>query len=119
MTITPPIVSNQGGTDAEAAYKNVNVTPAAGRAVTFLNVKTGYMNPFWHKDSLEIIPGRYAIPTNAGAGVMAESTAQGFQVVMQKFYDINTMQTKYRVDILFGVANKQPEMTGVIMYNQS
>jgi hypothetical protein len=39
-------------------------------------------------------------------------------VVMQKVYDINTMKTKFRVDVLFGVVNKQPEMTGILLLDQ-
>jgi hypothetical protein len=37
---------------------------------------------------------------------------------MTKFYDINTMKTKFRIDTLFGVVNKQPEMSGIIMFGQ-
>jgi hypothetical protein len=29
------------------------------------------------------------------------------------------MKTKYRLDTLFGVVNKQPEMSGVIMFSQT
>jgi hypothetical protein len=49
---------------------------------------------------------------------MRATTDQGIEVVMQKFYDINTMKTKFRLDTLFGVVNKQPEMTGLIMFSQ-
>jgi hypothetical protein len=38
---------------------------------------------------------------------------------MQKFYDINTMKTKYRLDTLFGVVNKQPEMSGIMLFSQT
>jgi hypothetical protein len=37
---------------------------------------------------------------------------------MQKFYDINTMRTKYRLDTLYGIVNKQPEMTGIMLFSQ-
>jgi len=29
------------------------------------------------------------------------------------------MRTKYRLDTLYGVVNKQPMMSGVIMFNQT
>lgn len=120
LVITPPIISNQGGSDAEAQYQNVVVTATSGTAaITFLNTVTGAMNPFWQKDALEILPGRYAIPTDAGAAVMRASTDQGIEVVMTKQYDINTMKTKYRLDTLYGVVNKQPEMSGIIMFSQT
>jgi len=119
MVISPPIISNQGGNVSEAQYQNVVVVPAAAAAVVWLNTVAANANPFWHKDALELIPGRYAVPTDAGTAVMRATTDQGIELVMQKFYDINTMKTKYRLDTLFGVVNKQPEMTGIILFNQT
>jgi hypothetical protein len=120
LVITPPIISNQGGSDAEAQYQNCVVTSAASNAaIAFQNTVSGNMNPFWQKDSLEILPGRFAVPTDAGAAVMRASTDQGIELVMTKQYDINTMKTKYRLDTLYGVVNKQPEMSGIIMFSQT
>jgi hypothetical protein len=120
LVISPPIISNQGGSDAEAQYQNVTIpTPSATSPVVFLNTVTGFMNPFWHKDSIEILPGRYAVPTDAGAAVMRASTDQGIELVMTKQYDINTMKTKYRLDTLFGVVNTQPQMSGIVMFSQT
>ena len=118
VVISPPIISAQGGTDAELQYKNVSATPANGSTVTILNVDAADINVFWQKDALEILPGRYAIPTNAGVDVMRGTTDQGLELVMQKFYDINTAITKYRMDTFFGVVNKQPEMSGIMLFNQ-
>jgi hypothetical protein len=119
IEISPPIISGQGGSAAEKSYKNVTATPANGAPITFLNTASAYVNPFWHKDALELLPGRYAVPSGAGAAVMRASTDQGIEVVMQKFYDINTMKTKFRVDVMFGVVNKQPEMTGILLLDQT
>jgi len=117
MTICPPLISGLGLTDPELQYQNCFVgTPAANSAIVWLNTRAGAMNPFWHKDAIEILPGRYAVPSDAGAGVMRATTDQGIELVMQKQYDINTMRTKYRLDTLFGVVNKQPEMSGIIMF---
>lgn len=118
VVISPPIISAQGGTDAELQYKNVSATPANGSTVTILNVDAADINCFWQKDALEILPGRYSIPTNAGVDVMRGTTDQGIELVMQKFYDINTAVTKYRMDTFFGVVNKQPEMSGILLFNQ-
>jgi hypothetical protein len=49
---------------------------------------------------------------------MRGTTDQGIELVMQKFYDINTAVTKYRMDTFFGVVNKQPEMSGILLFNQ-
>ena len=120
MVISPPLITAQGLTDAEVQYQNCVVTSAsATAAITFLNTVINYMNPFWQRDSLEILPGRYAVPSDAGAAVMRATTEQGIELVMQKQYDINTMKTKYRLDTLFGVVNKQPEMSGIMMFSQT
>ena len=116
--ITPPIISNQGGTDAEAQYQNVVVTPNATATVDRLNIAAAPINCFWQKDAIELLPGRYAVPTDSGAAVMRASTDQGIELVMQKFYDIDSMTIKYRLDTLFGVVNKQPEMSGILLFNQ-
>lgn len=118
VQITPPIISGGGGTDAELQYKNCTATPANGAVITFLNTATASVNPFWQKDALEILPGRYMVPSDAGVAVMKASTDQGIEVVMQKQYDINTMETKYRLDVLYGVVNKQPEMSGILLFGQ-
>lgn len=120
MTISPPMITAQGGTDAELQYKNCVInTKAANSALVFLNTTTAAANPFWHKDSMEILPGRYAVPSGAGAAVLRSSTTNGIEVVMTKWYDGNTMKTKYRWDTLFGVVNKQPEMSGILLFGQA
>lgn len=119
MTISPPIVSAQGGTDPEKQYQNVAVAPSATASIVFLNTVSAYANPFWHKDAIEILPGRYSIPTDAGASVMRGSTENGIELVLTKQFDINTLKTKYRADILFGVVMTQPEMAGLILFSQT
>jgi hypothetical protein len=119
MVITAPIISNQGGSDAEAQYQNVIVTPNAAATVSHLNQVAAPVNVFWQKDALEILPGRYSVPADSGAAVLRASTDQGIELVMQKQYDINTMKTKYRLDTLFGVVNKQPEMSGILLFSQT
>jgi len=120
LVISPPLITAQGGTDAEVQYQNCTaVTTSTTAAIVFLNTVTNFMNPFWHKDSLEILPGRLAIPSDAGAAVMRAATDQGIELVMSKQYDINTQKTKYRLDTLYGVVNKQPQMSGIIMFSQT
>ena len=119
IRISPPIVSGQGNTEAELQYKNVSATPATGAAITFMNIKTAWANPFWHRDAIELLPARYAIPTDAGAAVLRATTDLGIEVVFQKQYDINTMKIKYRLDTMFGVAMVNPEMAGIELFNQT
>ena len=119
MVISPGIVSNQVANTASAEYQNcVVTTKASNAAIVFLNTAAAPINCFWQKDAIEILPGRYAVPSDAGANVMRASTDQGIELVMQKQYDINTMKTRYRLDTIFGVVNKQPEMSGIILFGQ-
>ena len=119
VQISPPIISGQGNSDAELMYQNVTATPANGAVITFLNTTAAFANPFWQRDALEILPGHYAVPDDAGMSVMRASTDQGIELVFSKQADVNTLKTKYRVDTLFGVVNKQPEMTGIILFGQA
>jgi len=119
LVISPPIISNQGGSSAEAQYQNVSVTEASAAAIVFLNTVTANVNPFWHKDSMLLIPGRLAVPSDAGAAVMRGTTDQGVELVMIKQFDIETRLTRFRFDTSFGVACVQPEMAGIMMFSQT
>lgn len=120
LVITPPMITAQGASAAELQYKNCVInTPASNSAIVFLNTVTAATNPFWHKDAIELMPGRYAVPTDAGTAVMRGSTDQGIELVMQKWYDIKTMKTFYRVDEFFGVTATNTEMMGVMMFSQT
>ena len=120
LVITPAIVPAQAGIDSTEQYQNVVIpSPSATAAVVFLNTAAAALNCFWYRDAIELLPGRYAVPTDAGAAVMRGTTDQGVELVMQKQYDVKTMKTFYRLDTLFGVVNKLPEMSGVILFGQS
>ncbi|MDQ9124784.1 P22 phage major capsid protein family protein, partial [Acinetobacter baumannii] len=56
VVISPPIISAQGGSEAEKQYQNVSATPANGAVITMLNTATAFANPFWHRDAIELIP---------------------------------------------------------------
>jgi hypothetical protein len=120
MVIAPAIVSARvSPTDAEVQYQNVVITAASATAnINWLNTNATSINPFWHKDAIELLPGRYAVPSNGGPAIMRATTDQGVELVLQKFYDIDSMTVKYRMDTLFGVVNKQPQMSGILLFNQ-
>lgn len=120
MVITPPIISNQVANDASAQYQNCTVTAKSGTAaIVFLNTVTAPVNVFWQRDALEILPGRYEVPADAGVAVMRATTESGVEVVWQKWYDIKTMKIFYRLDTVFGVVNKNPEQSGIMLFSQS
>lgn len=119
VTISPAIVSGTGGTRPELQYQNVDAAPANGAAITFLNTVTGYMNPWFHRDSIELLPGRYEVEPNSGMAVMRATLDNGMQVMMTKQSEINALNSKYRVDAFFGTVMKNPEMCGVEMFSQT
>jgi hypothetical protein len=120
MTISPPMITGQGATAAELQYQNCVInTKAANSAITFLNTVAKPTNVFWHADAMLLIPGRLAVPSDAGTAVMRGTTDNGIEICMQKWYDINTMKTKYRWDCRWGVTMVQPEMAGTMVFSQS
>lgn len=120
LVMSPPMISAQGGSEAEKQQQNCVVnTAAANSAIVFLNTVAAQTNVFWQKDAIEILPGRYAVPADGGPAVMRGTTENGIEVVMQKSYDIKTMKTLYRLDTIFGVVNKAPEMSGIILFGQT
>jgi hypothetical protein len=123
MTITPPIIDPSSDVDDEAAVQYQNCTRDGGAgsataAITWLNIDPAAINPFWQKDAIELLPGRYVVPANTGAAVMKGSTDSGLELCMTKQFDINTYTTKYRLDTRFGVVNKAPEMSGILLFSQ-
>lgn len=120
LVITPPIISNQVSTPSGTQYQNCVVnTKASNSALVFLNTVSAAANVFWQKDALELLPGRIAAQPDAGMNVMRGKTDSGIEVVMQKQADIKTGKILYRLDTLFGVVNKQPEMSGIILFSQT
>jgi hypothetical protein len=119
ITIAPAIISGQGATDAELSYKNVTATPASGAAITWLNTVSTGVNCFWKKEAVEILPGRLAVPSDQGLSVMRGSTDQGIEIIMSKQASINNYQSRYRVDAFYGVSVTNPEMAGIILFNQT
>ena len=120
MVISPPIIgANSSPTAAELQYKNVEVvTTSATQSVTFLNRVAAPVNPFWVKDSIEILPGRYAVPTDQGVDIMRATTDNGIEVVMSKKFDNSTFTSLYTLDTMFGVVNTNPQMNGILMFGQ-
>lgn len=119
MTISPPIISGGGGTDPELQYKNVTVTPTSTAAITWLNTVAGSVNPFWQEDAFEIMPGNYRPAEDSGLAIMRATTAQGVTVTMARQGQIGALNTFYRWDVFYGLVNKQPEMTGAMMFSQT
>lgn len=123
ITIMPPIIAaDSSPTQPESEYKNVTATPANGAAITFLNTANANVSPFWDERAIELLPGRNGVDeglTSAGAGYMRGTTELGVEVMMYKFFDINTKTYKYRCDTRFGVGMTNPEMCGILLFSQT
>lgn len=121
MTISPPMIgANSSPGDEELAYKNINVASTSATAsITFLNNTATGCNPFWHKDSIELLPAGYMVPTDQGPAVIKGTTSQGLEVVMTKTFSGSTFVSDYTLDVRYGVVNTNPEMNGVLLFNQS
>lgn len=119
MVITPPLITGQGGSEAEVAYQNCIVgTPASNSAITFLNTAATNINPFWHKDALVLMPATHGVETGNGASVMRMATKTGVEVSLTKFVDGRNMNTFYRLDLLAGVTLANTEMAGIELFSQ-
>lgn len=119
MIVSPPMISGLGGTDPERQYKNIEVTASgATQTLNWLNDNAAGLNPFWHKDSIELLPGRYVVPTDQGPNVATGTTDNGIQLMMTKSFDPLTFVTTYTFDTLYGVVNTNPQMNGVIIFGQ-
>lgn len=120
LVITPPIISNQGGSEAETQYQNCTMTAtSASASIVFQNTVSGYLNPFWVEGAIELLPGRLVVPSDGGIAVMRGSTDQGVELVMTKQSGIDQLNTKFRFDVFYGVTLLDPEMAGVMMFSQT
>lgn len=120
VQISPPIISaDSSPTDPELQYKNCTAAPANGAAITWLNTVAAPVNPFWQADAFEIIPGKYQPKEESGLAVMSATTDSGVTVTMARQGAIGDLSTKYRWDVFYGLINKQPEMTGCMLFNQT
>lgn len=120
MVISPPIITNQVPNDASEQYQNCTIgTKAANSAIVFLNTVTSQLNPFWHRESIELLPGTIVVPRATGVDVMQGSTDQGLQLTLQRQWDIKTSKELVRIDAFWGVAMLQPEMAGYMNFGQT
>jgi hypothetical protein len=121
LKISPAIVdgTHGGAVKSEKQYQNVSATPADGAAITFLNTVTTKTNPFWHKDAIELLPGRLIMPKKSGLRVMSATTDQGIHVLMTAQGDINDLSVKYRLDTYYGTVCTDPMMAGIELFGQT
>ena len=121
MVISPPIITNQLlDSDSAAQYQNCVInTKSATSAIVFLNTVAAAINPFWQYQSIALLPGKFVVEAGAGAEFMQAETDQGMQLTLTKQWDIKTQKLLYRLDAFWGTVNLQPEMNGIMLFNQT
>lgn len=120
ITITPPIISAQGGSRAELEYQNVTATPASNAVITMLNTVTANANPFFKKEAIELMPGSFVVdPQNGGISVIQGTTELGIPITYSRQTAIGDLSVNARWDIDFGIGVLIPEMCGVSLFQQS
>jgi P22 coat protein - gene protein 5 len=114
VRISPPIISNTGGTRPELEYKNVTNAPANGAAMTFLNTVTAPVNIFFQQRAIELVPGTFAANSDDGWSVVARGTTPklGLPITYTRQGNINDLSVKGRLEVDYGVGALQPEMIG-------
>lgn len=94
------------------------MTTSGTAAIVWLNTAATSINPFWYKPAFEILPGRIAAETGAGMDVLRTHRQRpGSGPVKQ--WNILTHKMVYRLDTRFGVVCVNPEMAGIILFNQT
>jgi len=119
VKISPPIITTDVTTTAgDVQCQNCSATPADGAAITFLNTATAPVNPFWHKEAIELNPSRLIVDSSSNLRTMQGTTDQGITLLMTSDGDLDTLKTRYRFDVLFGTTMLAPEMAGIMLFNQ-
>ena len=94
------------------------VSTSATQTINWLTRNTANLNPFWTRESIQMLPGRYVVPEGAGVDVMRGTTDQGLELVMTKRFDPERFTTLFTFDTFYGVVNLNPECNGVIFWGQ-
>jgi len=119
VTITPPIIAPNNSFPSTLQYQNVDAAAVDGATLTFLNTVAAYANPFWYGDAMEIIPGRLMPAEASGMAIMRGTTDDGIELTMTRQGLIDTLNTKYRFDTIFGTSCLNPELAGIELFSQT
>lgn len=107
----------EGNTVSLAAYQNVTAAPADNAAIAVLGTAGGlYRQNFMiHKDAVTVAIVDQVIPQSAAVGKRVRDDESGLSLLMTAAYDITQQREVYRIDVLWGVKNLQPELTRRIL----
>jgi hypothetical protein len=101
----------------EKAYANINTQILDGALMNRLNIDaTAKVNPFWCKNSVEVLGG--SIPAELlaqydGMKVVHDTMKNGQELYLVYDGKIETMNLRYRLFTWYGLTNKNPSANGV------
>jgi hypothetical protein len=119
VTITPPVINVAGSNQSEKDYGNVTAAAGAGVTVTKVSYDDAQYNAFWLPDSIYFATSTPDIPDLPGIATRSLTTDSGIRIVWAKQGTINNMGRKDRLYISYGVANANPQMNGIQLFNQT
>ena len=108
--LTPALLAAGPGGTFQQQYQTVDVSPAAGAAITLVN-KSGEIfrkNLAFVKDAMTLATVDLPLPTG-GVISAARESQDGISMRMITYYNGDTDQWNTRLDLLFGVAMLRPE----------
>ena len=120
-TIAPAIIPADGAADSQAAYGNVDTSPADNAAITVLNTTTKASSVFYNEENVEILTADYNIAAfgETGKKIRTATTDSGIQIVMMGDSDIDTLVTSYRLFIWANATMTNYEAGGILLEGQA
>lgn len=119
VTITPALISAQGGTKDELNYQNCIVeSPSATAPIVLLNKNASVINPFWTDGALQFYPGYTGGPTESdGVYRTKATTSYGLEYMLQQ-WSTGANDTVYiKITAIMG-ANVIPDACGILIDKQ-
>lgn len=121
LTLFPkPIALDDSGlTVLEKSYANINTQILSGDTVTRLNVDAASkVNPFWCKDSIEVVGGDAPLDllnSFGGMKVVSETMSNGQKMYMAYDATLSTLQFECRLFTWYGITNLNPSANGIAL----
>jgi len=119
-TIAPAIIPADGADDAQAAYANVDTTPADNAAITILNTTTKPASVFYSKPAVEFVTAEFDTDLFAATGkkVRKMMTDSGVELIMLADSDIDVLTGSFRLFIWGNPELMNYEHGGIMLEGQ-
>lgn len=120
-TIAPAIIPADGASDAQAAYANVDTSPADNAAITILNTVTKPVSVFYEKSAVELVTADWNTEDFSATGkkVRKATTDSGIQIVMLTDTNVDTLVASYRMFVWVNPEITNYELCGIMLEGQT